>query len=163
LFARGRGYGYLKPIFRADFLREHGLSYDPGLRIGEDFQLVAEMLARGAVYLRRRSADYVYIGHPNSISYRLGARDAEAMADADRRFLTHHAGGLPPEADAAMRAHLRSLEDGAAFAHMVEALKARRWAAAVGEAMQRPAAIRHFGMPLMARLGRTAGGRSRVR
>ena len=57
LFARGRAYGYLKPLLRAEFLREHALSYDPRLRIGEDFQLIAEMLAHEAVYLRRRSAD----------------------------------------------------------------------------------------------------------
>jgi succinoglycan biosynthesis protein ExoO len=154
LFVRGRGYGYLKPLFRADFLREHALAYDPRVRIGEDFQLVAEMLVRGAVYLRRRSADYVYVGHANSISHRLGARDAEAMADADRRFLIDHANALPPQALAAMRAHLRSVEDGAAFAHIVEALKNRRWAAAVSQAMLRPAAVRHLGMPLLARLGR---------
>jgi succinoglycan biosynthesis protein ExoO len=155
LFADGRAYGYLKPLFRAEFLRQHGLAYDPRLRIGEDFQLVAEMLARGAVYLRRRSADYVYVVHERSTSHRLSARNAQAMVDADRRFLAEFGDRLSREAHAAMLRHLSSLEDGAAFSRVLEAIKNRRWADAFDELARRPAALPHLRMPIMARLRRT--------
>ena len=67
LFARGRGDGYLKPVFRAAFLQRHHLRYDPAMRIGEDFILMAQALACGARYGRRRSAGYVYSTQAGSI------------------------------------------------------------------------------------------------
>jgi succinoglycan biosynthesis protein ExoO len=41
LFARGRGDGYLKRIFRSAFLHRHDLRYDPAMRTGEDFMQVS--------------------------------------------------------------------------------------------------------------------------
>ncbi len=108
----GRAYGYLKPMFRAAFLRENALAYEPRLRIGEDFQIVAEMLARGAVYLRRRSADYVYAARSGSTSHRLSAGDAQAIAEADQRFLAAHGATLSHAAHAAMRVRRRSFDEG---------------------------------------------------
>ena len=53
-----------------------------------------------------------------------------------------------------MRVRRRSFDEGLAFARLVEALKARQWATAGRVVLQRPAALRHLGMPLAARLGR---------
>lgn len=156
LFGRGFGYGYLKPLFRRDFLRRHGLRYDDTLRIGEDFQLVLECLIRGARYARHGSAGYAYTSRPGSISHRLRPADVHAMVAADRRFLAQYGAQLNPDENEAARAHLASLVEGAAFVSMVESLKRRQPRRFLHEIAGNPRAIRHFSMPvraIFARLG----------
>lgn len=153
VFHAGKGYGYLKPMFRAQFLRDHGITYDPALRIGEDFAIVIEMMARGARYVRGRSAGYVYTVAAGSISHRLNAKNATAMAEADSRFLARFGGQLPADFIAAMKDHQRSVEEAAAFARIVDAIKSRAWGDVLREGAQRPAALRHLTRPIAARLG----------
>lgn len=151
MFQDGPALGYLKPMFRARFLADHGLAYDERMRIGEDYALVVEAMARGARYVRLRSAGYVYVTHEGSISHRLSAAHLEPMIAFDRAFLA--AGDHLTAAErSAAAAHLASLEDAAAFTAMVDGLKARRPGAVVAAALARPAALRHFSMPVMARL-----------
>ena len=152
LFGRRPSEGYLKPLFCGDFLRRHTLHYDTATRIGEDFLLVAEAITLGARYGRVRTAGYVYTIGTASISRRLTRRDADAMVDADRRYLARHAARLDAAERAAWRSHLRNLEDGAGFVAMVDAIKARDVAALGRAAWRRPAAVRHFSMPIRARL-----------
>ncbi|MEA2736873.1 MAG: succinoglycan biosynthesis protein ExoO, partial [Acetobacteraceae bacterium] len=115
LFGRLPNEGYLKPVFAADFLRRHALRYDTATRIGEDFLLVAEAMVLGARYGRVRDALYVYTTGGDSISRRLTQRDADAMVQADRRFLARHGDRLDATERAAWLAHLKDLEDGANF------------------------------------------------
>jgi succinoglycan biosynthesis protein ExoO len=154
LFRRGPSEGYLKPLFAADFLRRHDLRYDTATRIGEDFLLVAEAMTLGARYGRVRTAGYVYTIGTASISHRLTRRDADAMVEADRRFLSRHTAMLGAAERAAWLAHLRNLEDGASFVAMVDNIKARDFASLARSAWRRPAAVRHFSMPIRARIER---------
>ncbi len=150
----GLGLGFLKPVFSAPFLRRHSLRYDPTLRIGEDFMLVAEMLACGAVYVRQRSAGYLYRKHAGSISHRLGAGAAEAMAAADERFVAEYGPQATPAFRSAMESHLASANDAAAFARFVEAIKLRSWRDATAEAVRRPAILAMLQAPLKARFAK---------
>ncbi len=154
LFERLPNEGYLKPLFAADFLRRHGLRYDTATRIGEDFLLVAEAMTLGARYGRIRAAGYVYTTSSTSISHRLTRRDADAMVAADRRYLSRHAARLDATERAAWLAHLGKLEDGASFVSMVDNIKARDFVSFAQSAWQRPAAVRHFSMPIRARIER---------
>ena len=154
LFGSGRAYGYLKPVFRRSTLESHRLQYDVSLRVGEDYQLVADLLVRGAVYLRRRSAGYVYNVHQGSISHRLAVPAAEAMVQADRRFLARHGSGLNRPTRRAVRAHLQSLEDGAAYLGALEHLKHGRLPRALASLARHPMSVRHLQMALAARLSR---------
>jgi succinoglycan biosynthesis protein ExoO len=153
LFQTRPGYGYLKPAFRREFLVAHGLAYDPALRIGEDYDLVARALAAGARYVRHRSAGYAYVTRAGSISHRLGAADAWAMVAAEERFQAD-APVQGREMRGLLRRRLAGLRDGAAFCDMVEAIKARRPGAFLSALARRPLAARHFKMPIMARLRR---------
>ena len=156
LFGRKPSEGYLKPLFDTGFLRRHGLRYDTATRVGEDFLLVAEAMTLGARYGRVRTAGYVYTIGTASISHRLIRRDADAMVEADRRFLSRYAATLDAAESAAWLAHLRNLEDGASFVAMVDNIKARDFAALARSAWHRPAAVRHFSMPIRARIERLA-------
>jgi succinoglycan biosynthesis protein ExoO len=154
LFGREGGYGYLKPMFRAAFLRRTGVRYDPAMRVGEDFMLVAEALAHGARYGRLRGAWYNYTVAPGSISHQLSLAQANAMLAADDRFLARFGASLPPRARHAMHLHRRSVRDGAAFIAMIDDIKQPAPVSALRQAWRCPAALRHFRMPLQARLNR---------
>jgi succinoglycan biosynthesis protein ExoO len=156
LFGRLPNEGYLKPLFAADFLRRHAVRYDTATRIGEDFLLVAEAMALGARYGRVRTAGYIYTTSSTSISHRLTRRHADAMVEADRRYLSRHAARLNATERAAWHAHLRKLEDGASFVSMVDNIKARDFVSFAQSAWRRPAAVRHFSMPIRARIERLA-------
>jgi succinoglycan biosynthesis protein ExoO len=150
---RGRGgFGYLKPLFRRQFLQDHALGYDSDLRIGEDYHLVAEALAAGAIYRRYRMAGYCYLTRDGSLSHRMSAAQALAMAQADGRLLDRWRSRLTPEERAAIQSHRDYAREGSAFLQMVEALKDRRLGDALKTALQHPAALRHFMMPISARL-----------
>jgi succinoglycan biosynthesis protein ExoO len=154
LFMRRRGLGYLQPMIRAEMLRAHAVRYDPALRVGEDFILMAELLVLGAHVGRLRDAGYVYTAGHASVSARLEIDDVEAMIAADRRLLARRASVLGAEARAALALHLRSLEDGAAFLRMLDDVRARDVIGLARRAGRRPRAVRHFALPLRARLAR---------
>lgn len=156
LYQKRPVYGYLKPLFRRDFLVRHELSYAPDLRVGEDYDLVARALALGARFVRHRSAGYTYVTRKGSISHRLSAVDAWAMVAAEERFQAQAPEFAPPMRRL-LDARLRALRDAAAFADMVEALKARRPAAFSNALVRRPLAARHFSMPIAVRLQRLRG------
>jgi succinoglycan biosynthesis protein ExoO len=155
IFDGGRkALGYLKPIFRTAFLRQHGLRYDPCLRIGEDYDLVASALAKGARYAILPEALYSYVVHEGSISRRLSRAHVAALIAADDHFMKRFAGALDRGAAVALQARRANLEDAAAFLLAVEALKARDYSSAFAALLRRPASIRHFGMPIGARVAR---------
>jgi succinoglycan biosynthesis protein ExoO len=154
LFMSRHPYGYLKPLFRRETMTRLGLSYDPALRIGEDYQLVLEALADGAKFVRSRSAGYVYVTRSGSISHRLRPEDVAAMIEADEAFLRTRQGRLADPDRRAVQAHLDALKDGAAFIALIDALKRRSPLQAVKAAAARPGCLRHLAMPLAARAAR---------
>lgn len=150
--ARKDTLGYTKPLFRRAFLSAHGLSYDPSLRIGEDYMLMAEALARGARCVLVEPPGYLYRRHDRSISARLGAHHIEAMLAADVAFTRRH--HLPANVGAAIAVRRAALRDALAFAQAVDALKARRPFAATAAVARRPRSAIHFRYPVGVRLAR---------
>jgi succinoglycan biosynthesis protein ExoO len=144
--------GYLKPMFRSSFLNAHALRYDEQLRIGEDYQIVAEALLAGARYVRVRQARYIYRSRPGSISHRLGQAEIEAMVLAEDRICERWRGQMSRGELRAQTRRMNSLFDARAFVGMVEALKAKDFARAALLGLGRPAALRHLAMPISARL-----------
>lgn len=157
LYQKRPVYGYLKPLFRREFLADHGLAYQPALRVGEDYDLVAQALARRARFVRHRSAGYTYVTRKGSISHRLSAADAWAMVRAEERFQKEAPGLEGAELRRLLDERLRALRDGAAFADMVDAVKGRRPGAFATALARRPLAARHFSMPIVVRLQRLRG------
>ncbi|WP_226574333.1 glycosyltransferase family 2 protein [Acuticoccus sediminis] len=154
--ARKDTLGYTKPLFRRTFLEANGLHYDPLLRIGEDYLLMAEALACGARCAVVPDAGYVYRRRAGSISARLGVRHIEAMLAADVCFEAHHT--LCEEVVEAIAARRSALSDALAFAEAIEQLKARRPVSAAVAVMRRPRSAIHFRYPIGARLHRLFRG-----
>jgi succinoglycan biosynthesis protein ExoO len=151
LFSRKPALGYLKPLIRTAFLRAHNISYNPDLMIGEDYDLVVQLLARGAKFRLTDRLGYFYRKHNHSISHRMSGESIEHMLTADARLSTL----FPEDALDVARAFATrrtSIERAAAFSAVVTALKAGRPSEAFGLALRNPRVLPLLAMPLLARL-----------
>lgn len=144
LFGRLPALGYLKPVFRAELLRRNGVRYDPGLRIAEDYDLVARLLAQGARFRVQPDLTYFYRRHSASTSHRLRGSDLTAMLASDSAF---RAAIGPQDAvtEAAFRARRASIERALAYDGILVALKARDLPGALRGAIRSPAGRRCCG------------------
>ncbi|MGH7019580.1 MAG: glycosyltransferase family 2 protein [Brevundimonas sp.] len=111
--------GYLKPMFRLAWLRQHSLRYDETLMIGEDFDFLARGLAAGATYVYAPHAGYRYRRRSGSISHRLTAPQLDAMIAAAERL----AAVLDGEARGAMDARIARMQADRRFVVCVERMK----------------------------------------
>ncbi|MDB5492384.1 MAG: glycosyl transferase [Micavibrio sp.] len=142
--------GYLKPVFAADFLRGHGIAYDPGIRIGEDYLILCEALASGAVCAIEPSAGYLYTARAGSISYRLAPADLDRMAACDRKFLSRHT--LSPVAAQAQKKRDFNIREARAFTLLVDGLKRKDPLSALTAFLSCPSAARHLSGAVMVRM-----------
>lgn len=153
IFGQRAPLGYLKPLIDMAFLRKHGLSYRPSLRIGEDYDLALRLMARGARYRLIGDLGYFYRKHASSVSVRIAAGEVEEMLRADREALPSFDATDGPLMQA-WAARRRSLERALAFSHLVTAIKSRDWAGAARLAIAEPGALPLLIMPVAMRLKR---------
>jgi succinoglycan biosynthesis protein ExoO len=153
--------GYLKPLIDLAFLRRHGLSYRPSLRIGEDYDLVLQLLIEGARYRLTRELGYFYRRHASSISHRIAVADVERLLEADaamRQSLVDAPQSLVP----AWNGRRRSLERALAYSYVIDALKKGQWSRASRVVARHPGVLPLLRMPLAAKLKRLLSKASRT-
>ncbi|MGG5808562.1 glycosyltransferase family 2 protein [Falsiroseomonas sp. CW058] len=129
--AQPRQLGYLKPVFRRDFLLRRGLRFAEGLHAGEDLLLYAECVAAGGRFHVTESADYRYAVRFGSLSNRPGI--AHGQAAANRRLLSVAARAGDAAAFALLRRRQAALDhaalaDAAMRGHWLDALSYANWA-----------------------------------
>jgi succinoglycan biosynthesis protein ExoO len=149
-FTSGYGLGYMKPLFRADFLRTHGLAYREEIRIGEDYVLLLSALALGAQCEVLPKAGYYYTVRKGSISHRLTKEDVERIEREDARLFAAHA--FSEEAKALQEKRLHNLRQAYDYNALVEAIKGKRWWQAWQLAFANPRAARHLWLPIRKRI-----------
>lgn len=152
LFAPGFSLGYAKPLVRREVLVHEAIRYDERLRIGEDYHLLAEILAVGHVAALEPRPGYLYRRHAGSTSARLGAEHVAALIEADEALAARYP--LDRRTRAALARRRASLERAAAFIAAVDHLKAAMPMRALATIARRPDAAWHFRLPIAARLGR---------
>ena len=151
-FVGERAYGYLKPMFCAEFLRLHGLLYNTDTRIGEDYILLAEALACGAVCAVEGTPGYRYTVRTGSLSRHAKLADIERLIACDRVFSERY--NLSSDARRALQRRERSLIDGYHFHHLIEALKTRNIGFALKFLTAHPLVARHLWRPVWSRTKR---------
>ena len=158
MFAETVALGYLKPVIRASVIRELGLRYNTGMRIGEDDDLILQLLSAGKRYRFVPEPLYRYRKHDASISHRLSVDHAQRMlsaeADIRARIGPSIAQGRP------YRRRWAAMVRGLAFVRSVDMVKRGRFGAAVATLLRHPSAILLYKMPIEAALRRRLGKRS---
>ena len=152
--------GYLKPLIRLDALRAAGVRYDEALRIAEDDDLLCRLLDAGLKARLYPDLGYLYRKHPSSISHRLSEATVGRIVAQEQRFraaLRHPT----PQVLAALDGRRAAALTAQAFVALVDALKARRFGAALRVAARRPQALALLRLPLAAALGRRLPRRPR--
>jgi succinoglycan biosynthesis protein ExoO len=160
MFHSSGGSGYLKPMFRRDFVTAHGMAYDQSLRICEDWMFVAEALAYGAKYVLFDQPLYRYTVRSGSTSARLSRDILKRLLHASEAFSLHHKRRLPQESREAVAARYRSIENALAFQTCVDRLKAGQPFRAISALLKHPGAAPLMRMPIEARLRGTRGARN---
>ncbi|WP_284759752.1 glycosyltransferase family 2 protein [Agrobacterium sp. fls2-241-TYG-188a] len=155
IFRSTFNFGYMKPMFRREFLNENALRFRPDLRIGEDYLLLASALAVGARCAIEPSPGYIYNIREGSISRVLEIQHVDAMIAADEDFLSRYT--LPPAASEAQRMRTRSLVEARHFLMLVSSIKRRSIMDVIKIAAKDPVALRHLRMPIEARLKKLRG------
>jgi len=146
MFGRRPNLGFLKPMMRTAFLRDHAIRYDESLRIAEDDALVISLLREGARYRILPQPLYFYRKHGASISHRLSGANVDRMRAADDKLCTAFSSDSALARAFAPRD--RALTRAWAFTHMLEALKARRPARALSLVARHPTVLPLLGGPL---------------
>ncbi len=152
LFRATFNFGYMKPMFRRDFLDHEGLRFREDIRLGEDYVLLASALAAGGLCVIEPRPGYVYTIREGSISRVLERHHVEAMMRADEEFLSHYA--LLPAAMDAQQARSRSLRLAHNFLTLVDDIKRRSIIGALKTTIRDPAVLGHLRMPIALRLKR---------
>jgi len=152
LFRSTFNFGYMKPMFRRDFLNSEGLRFREDIRIGEDYILLASALAAGGLCVIEPKPGYIYNIREGSISRVLELHHVEAMMRADEDFLSHYT--LLPTAMDAQQARTRSLQLAHNFLTLVENIKRRSVLGALKTTIKDPAVLGHLRMPIAVRLRR---------
>lgn len=133
----GSALGYVKPVIRMDFLKESGVVYDTTVRIGEDFDFLANLLAHGARLLVSSLPLYFYRRHPTSLSFRLNSNDADALIAANTRFLQKYE-TRRPDIRSLLLPRDNALRRYRAAVRLVEHIKRIRPLSALSALCQRP-------------------------
>lgn len=151
-FLGGTAYGYLKPIFSASFLRSKKLAYDPDIRIGEDYMLMAEALANGARCAVEPSPGYLYTVRSASISHRLALSDVTRIANGDKKFMARYQ--LDAATAKAQKRREYALQEAFAYIRLLDALKSRDIGTALRILRSCPLAAFNLWQPLWVRIRR---------
>lgn len=153
LYSRMPDLGYLKPFISADLLRQSGLRYDEALQIGEDYDLMARLLARGEKIRFIPEPLYLYRRHVRSTSFRLSGPQIHALIDSHDRFV----GGTHlwnAEEWRALARRRRSLQSMLRYDSVIAMLKAGEYRNAVRASATAPQIWPLLTRPLRARVAR---------
>jgi succinoglycan biosynthesis protein ExoO len=151
LYGSGPSLGYLKPVIRARLL--NGIRYDESLRIGEDYNLILQLLLCGARYRVYPFLYYFYRRHSSSISHRLDKQVLSALRAADTALLKGQSRTDPHFVSATER-RLRSIEAASMFETLLDALREKDYVSAVQTILRNPRTFYLLKFPIGARFSR---------
>jgi len=131
--------GFLKPLMRRDFLDAHKLRYQESLRLGEDYDLYARALTKGARYKIIHSCGYGAVVRGDSLSSSHRTIDLKRLYEADRAILTQT--DLSPQARALIAHHERHIRGRYELREFLDIKRQSGSKAALMHALGRPFAI----------------------
>jgi succinoglycan biosynthesis protein ExoO len=155
MYARRPGLGYLKPLIRTGRLKASGVRYDERLRIGEDYDFLLRLLAKGLRLRLEPEAGYRYRRHVASTSHMMAEDHVRGMLAADAAFEADFP-QLPVDVRQAQAARRRSLERALAYGEIIRRLKAGDLGGGLARSLGEPRVWPLLTLPVQARLRRLA-------
>ncbi len=131
-----REMGFFKPLMRREFLDQHAIRYAEDMRLGEDYDLYARMLARGARMRLTPWCGYVSLVREDSLSGRHSRADLAAYLASDDRLLRMPV--FQKSEIRAIRAHRLSTLEKLGWIDFMAALKSGRVFRALGIVLRDP-------------------------
>jgi succinoglycan biosynthesis protein ExoO len=147
--------GYSKPMIRRSALG--AVRYDETVAIGEDFDFCARLLMNGLTFLLWPDPTYLYRRHAASLSHRLSVDDLQRQISAHDR-LAAKSMLAAPDLSAVFAERRQMLDRALQYESLVEAIKARRLVASVGQLMRKPALVVELARSLRERRQRQRAG-----
>lgn len=155
MYARRPGLGYLKPLICAAALKTSGVRYDESLRIGEDYDFLLRLMAKGLRLRLEPEAGYRYRRHPASVSHVMAEDHVRAMLRADAAFEADFP-DLPRDVRQAQAERRRSLERALAYDEIIRRLKTGDVGGGLVKGLGEPRVWPLLTLPVQARLKRLA-------
>lgn len=150
-----RELGFLKPLVRRAMLERHGLTYDEGMRLGEDYDLYARALSLGAKMRLIPWTGYVSVMRGNSLSLNHGRADLAALEASDDRLLA--SGKLDAAQGKLVKKHRFTTRSRIVWIDFMARLKRKNVFGAAGvvlkDVRQAPYVLRGLGRIVAKRLG----------
>jgi glycosyltransferase involved in cell wall biosynthesis len=138
-------YGFLQPIMRRDFLRQHDLRYDERNRFAEDFMLYTACLLRGARWWLTPQAMYRYWVRAGSSTDVQSAADLQRIRSMEQKLLRDEPRvASDPELARALRRHLAVIDRFYHYRAFTDAVKARTGAKAFQLLFESPSGFRRI-------------------
>jgi succinoglycan biosynthesis protein ExoO len=124
VFTKVKSTGYVKPLFKNEFVKNHSIKYWPEVKIGEDYYFLASCLARGANAEVLNEAGYVYTVRDGSISSKLEIEHIDKLLNFDKKFIREY--HLSDLETSALNIRNKNLKRAFHYLVLIEQIKARR-------------------------------------
>lgn len=126
--------GFVKPLMRRAFLEENGISYRENMRLGEDYELYARVLAAGARLALVPAQGYVAVVRAGSLSGNHSEHDLLMLRDCNEAIARDYA--LSRADEKALDAHYRDTDCRLQWRRLISAVKDKNVGAAVATFMR---------------------------
>ena len=124
VFTSIKSTGYVKPLFKNEFLKQHSIKYWPEVKIGEDYYFLASCLALGANAEVLKEAGYIYTIRAGSISSKLNIEHIDKLLNFDKKFIQEY--HLSDLEISAQKIRSENLKRAFHYLVLVEQIKERR-------------------------------------
>ena len=132
--------GFLKPVIRAAFLKEHGIEFDETCRLGEDFIFYTQCLAAGARFELLERSGYAALERDNSLSSDHSVSHLRALLRASQAIV--ETSDLTAEERSALIRHNRGVHHKILHRELLETKRYRGLGRALGSMIAHPTTLR---------------------
>jgi succinoglycan biosynthesis protein ExoO len=140
----GLHLGLSKPLFKREFLLQHGIEYDEEIRMGQDFWLDMKCLIKGARFFIEPKPYYFYRSRPDSLVYQSPLPRLIQYFKATNSFMQQEVVKNNPALMRALSYNLAVYKKNLAYFQVVIPLKQGQWITALREIRKNPVFLYDF-------------------
>ncbi len=140
----GLHLGLSKPLFKREFLLQHGIEYDEEIRMGQDYWLDLKCLIKGARFFLEPKPYYFYRSRPGSLVHQSRLPRLNQSCKATNSFMQQEAVKKNPALMRALSQSLAIYKKNLAYFQVVEPLKEGKWLIALTQMVKNPGFFYYF-------------------